>query len=99
MADVGTGLTERLDDPLSLLLLFATLDVEMGSERHKLRQRACEIKRCGTYMMMALGVATQTLAGSVGTYVTVPQEQSSRLNHVGNVRGLSTVENSPKETP
>ena len=37
-------------------------------------------------MMMALGVATQTLTGSVDTYVTVPQVQSNRLNRLCNVR-------------
>lgn len=37
-------------------------------------------------MMMPLGAVTQVSAGSVDTYVTALQEQSSRLNHVCNVR-------------
>ena len=38
--------------------------------------------------MMVQVVATQTLAGSVDTYVTVPRERSSGSIRTGNVRGF-----------
>ena len=41
-------------------------------------------------MMMAPEVVTQTLAGSVYTYVTVLQERSTRLNYICTVREFPT---------
>lgn len=43
--------------------------------------------RWHTHMMVARGVATQTLAGSVDTYVTAPQGRSNGINRI-NVRRL-----------
>lgn len=87
VAGAGTGLTEHSGDasssPLSrlnaeTLIGSETVLVEMGCTRdHQSIRRA--------YTMMALEVATRTLAGSVGTYVTVLRVRSNRSNHVSNV--------------
>ena len=94
---VGTGLTERSKDGSFPLLFSLNGETLAGPERYQLKTRAGDHQQIQrAYVVMAPGVATQTLTGSVDTHVTVLRVQSNRLNRLSNVR---EIWDPPKGTP